>query len=145
MRYWVEDRVISYAPSISALLSLSNRARESKFDRSLLAFADPAFAAGPEPESPGEIVRAVYGKAGVAFAPLPGTRREVGAISGLFKPESVRVYMGGGATEVAVKAEHLKGYRYLHFATHALIDESAPSRSGIVLSLVNTGTGKTEC
>ena len=85
-------------------------------------------------------MRGVYVKAGINFQPLPGTRREVGAIAALFQGDLARTYLGGQATEANVKSEHLDRYKYLHFATHALIDERVPARTGIVLSLVNTGT-----
>ena len=47
--------------------------------------------------------------------------------------------MGLDASEAAVKHEKLSEYRRVHFATHAVIDEEIPARSGVVLSLVDTG------
>lgn len=60
-------------------------------------------------------------------------------IGGLFSPASRKIYLGSNATESSVKLEKLTEYKRLHFATHAVLDEQTPARSGIVLSLVNTG------
>ena len=38
-----------------------------------------------------------------------------------------------------MKNEELSKYKRVHFATHAVVDEQVPARSGVVLSLVNTG------
>src|SRR5262249_9076416 len=45
-----------------------------------------------------------------------------------------RLYLGALATEQALKREQLSSYRWLHFATHSLIDEQFPTRSGVVLT-----------
>lgn len=44
------------------------------------------------------------------------------------------MYFGREATKAALQREHLAGYRVLHLATHAVIDERVPARSGVVLS-----------
>jgi CHAT domain-containing protein len=45
------------------------------------------------------------------------------------------VLLGRESTEEAIKRESLRRYRRLHFATHSLIDEKSPWRSGVVLTL----------
>lgn len=82
----------------------------------------------------------VYGMAGLRFPRLPNTAGEVRAISEFYKPAERKLLLGPDATEMSVKSETLVDYRYIHFAIHAMLDEQAPSRSGIVLSLVNMGT-----
>jgi len=84
-------------------------------------------------------VRSVYQRSGINFPPLPNTRIEVQKIGRLFPPDRRKTYLGLNATEAAVKRERLSDYRKVHFATHALIDDEIPARSGVVLSLVNTG------
>jgi CHAT domain-containing protein len=68
------------------------------------------------------------------FVRLPSTRKEVESIVGLYKPTDRKVYFGREATKAALQREHLAGYRVLHLATHAVIDERVPARSGMVLS-----------
>lgn len=75
--------------------------------------------------------------------PLPRTREEGRTIARLVGP-STRVIEGARCTEQAVvelaRADSLRAFRLLHFATHALIDEHDPDRSALVLSqLARTG------
>src|SRR5205085_5181865 len=70
---------------------------------------------------------------GYDFRQLPYTRTEVNEIAALFPPTERRVFLGAAAQEQNVKNEPLNQYRYVHFATHALIDEEHPARSGIIL------------
>jgi CHAT domain-containing protein len=69
------------------------------------------------------------------LARLPRTRDEVEFIGGLIPKERKRLYLGKDSTEKAFKQEPLKQYRWIHFATHSLIDEQNPDRSAVVLSL----------
>ncbi len=108
----------------------------------LLAYGDPVFSVGravPGAARMPELVRGAYRSAGVTFPQLPNTRREVESISGTVRAGKCRIYVGSDATEASVKHEVLSDYRMLHFATHAVMDDKAPSMSGVVLSLVNTG------
>ena len=67
---------------------------------------------------------------------LAESRREVEQIAGLFPPDQVSVLMDEQATEENVKtAGRLGGFRFVHFATHGLLNEERPSYSGLILSL----------
>lgn len=63
---------------------------------------------------------------------LPGTLAEVKTISGFFGKDAF-VATGKEANETAVKSGDLAAYRYLHFATHGIVDERAPELSRIFL------------
>jgi len=74
------------------------------------------------------------------LARLAGTRTEADAISAIAKT-------GGGqadlwtdlnANEDNVKSRDLSSYRYLHVATHGLLDADRPQFTGVVLSLPNS-------
>src|SRR5262249_2561457 len=73
---------------------------------------------------------------GPSFAPLPGTRREVAAIAQLF-PQADRL-LGSEASEqrleAFVAAGRLRDYRYLHLATHAVLDLERPLQSALILA-----------
>jgi len=75
--------------------------------------AGPALAAGE--------VRGAAGLFG-PLAPLPGTRREVDAIRGAFGEGAIVTLLGEEATEPRLHTA-AKGARFLHLATHGLIDE----------------------
>jgi RNA polymerase sigma-70 factor (ECF subfamily) len=67
--------------------------------------------------------------------PLPNSGDEVESISRVFPVERRRIYLGPDATEEALKNRPLNRCRVIHLATHSLIDERAPARSGVVLTL----------
>lgn len=136
----IEQFPISYVPSVSVLAELEDRSpgRARKMD--LLAYGDPLFSRrGETVPLSAELVRGIYEATGIHFPQLPNTRREVDGIGRLFAPERRTTLLGLNATESSVKHANLLDYRLVHFATHAVIDDRNPARSGIVLSLVNTG------
>jgi CHAT domain-containing protein len=55
-------------------------------------------------------------------------------IGNLYAANQRQVYLGEQAREETVKTEKLQDYRYIHFASHGFIDETQPSRSGILFS-----------
>jgi CHAT domain-containing protein len=107
---------ISYAASGTSLSALPRSAEP--VSRMLLAFGDPA-----------------YSKTGGAdLETLPFSAQEVNGIASLFPKDKRSIYLGDRAREDAVKGEALEDYRYIHFATHGILDEAHPSRSGLALS-----------
>jgi CHAT domain-containing protein len=133
-RFLLEDFTIAYAPSVSTYGHLRNQRRSGAGQRSLLAFADPVFPKAPAQPAERDLVRGIYERGGVQFVRLPNTRKEVESIASLYKSTDRKVYFGREATKTAFEREHLAGYRVLHLATHAVIDERVPARSGVVLS-----------
>lgn len=147
--YLAEKYVIVYGPSASALVTVRtlNRATTEP-SKMLLAIGDPRWSEpsalpatasqardersteAAQENSPG----ADYVERGFSFSRLPYTRREVLGIGQLFPESERRLFLGAGATVGAVEAEKLDRFRYIHFATHSFIDETAPYRSGILLS-----------
>jgi uncharacterized protein HemY len=71
---------------------------------------------------------------------LPGTEAEVNFIAGLFGKNAL-LKKSGDATETAVKQSALKDYKYLHFATHGIVDETSPELSRIFLKESATDDG----
>jgi CHAT domain-containing protein len=55
-----------------------------------------------------------------------------GLFGGWFSGRS-RVYLGPDATETRLKAVGLERYRYVHLATHAVVDEEHPGMSRLLL------------
>lgn len=135
-RFLVEDHPIVYAPSVSVLASLSRNREGDPRRRELLAYGDPQFAAGQSFKGK---VEGLYRSAGFRFVRLPASRDEVLRIGKYFPPEARTLRLGREATEESVKRTELSAYRRLHFATHAVLDERIPARSGVVLSQVGKG------
>ena len=72
------------------------------------------------------------------FRPLPATQDEAEAIEGLVTDPSSRwIALGVAATRDAAMSPSLADYRYLHFATHGVMDSVRPDRSCVVLSMVD--------
>jgi CHAT domain-containing protein len=143
-RYLLEDHEISYDPAAS-MLSLwpasSDPPAHGK-QLELLAFGDPQFeteAKVANARKPDKRVspqtQAMRSVLGSSLAPLPRTRDEVQYIADLFPADRCRTYLGKDATEDALKREPLHNYKRLHLATHGLSNETAPSRSAMVLAL----------
>ncbi|MBI1747889.1 MAG: CHAT domain-containing protein [Acidobacteria bacterium] len=144
-KYLLEEYLITYAPSASVWGNLkTGKNAVVTGQKDLLAFADPVIRRGqraggrPSPrrgERAGEEgVQGPFNGAEFQFAPLPYTRQEVEALSHLFRKDQQRIYVGAKASEETLKRERLDEYRRIHFATHAVIDEQAPRRSGLILS-----------
>jgi CHAT domain-containing protein len=101
-----------------------------------VGFGDPVVAGAARPGD--ELVRALE-RSGFSFAPLPGSRREVATAAEMFGPGRSRVYLGSTFTASAALAELQRPNRIVHFASHAVLDERVPGRSGILVSPANAG------
>ncbi|HET9399804.1 MAG TPA: CHAT domain-containing protein [Candidatus Acidoferrales bacterium] len=148
-RYLAEKAIITYGPSASALLAVGeiNRAHQQP-PKTLVAFGDPVVPSHPATGASHVIasvkassLRAIdlppatdLSERGFSLTPLPYTRQEVLAIGSLFPAAQRRLFLGREDREEAVKSEKLDDYRYIHFASHGLMDELRPGRSGILFS-----------
>ena len=133
----VEDHTVVYAASSSALAALRQSRYFTPSGKELLAYGDPDLGSG-DGTLPA-VVRSVYRSAGFGLGPLPNTRREIQSIASVFPPSQSVVRLGAAATESSLKQSDLTQYRRLHFATHAVMDERSPARSGVVLTLNDPG------
>jgi CHAT domain-containing protein/Tfp pilus assembly protein PilF len=67
---------------------------------------------------------------------LPFTRREAETIAALAPAGQSATFLDFAANRSAATDPRLAQYRYVHFATHVLLDTRRPELSGVVLSLV---------
>jgi CHAT domain-containing protein len=81
-----------------------------------------------------DVVRRGYG-----LEPLPASRTEVERIARLY-PGRATTYLAEEATEERAKAAGR--VRYLHFATHAIVDEASPLNSALVLTIPENPEGR---
>lgn len=151
--YLIKEKALSYGPSATVLLSLRQNRNAESAPGLFLAYGDPVF--GNEPAVEGtngddEVRGAVADELMLRYvtgAPdlrsfrsqiyrLPNTRTEVEGISRSFGESGTRVFTGTAASEENVKDNRELGdYRYVHFATHGLINERKPAYSGLVMTL----------
>jgi len=65
------------------------------------------------------------------------TRREATEIAGLVPAAQRKVSLDFAANRDTAQSSELAQYRYVHFATHGLLNTSHPELSGLILSLVD--------
>ena len=134
--YVLRGHAVSYAYSATVLVQGLDRKNEIPPDE-LIAFA-PLFAQEADPLAE-------------AARPLPASRKEVtdvrrlvakrqGPFGGWFSGRS-RVHLGEDATEARLKSAGLERYRYVHLATHGIVDEEHPGLSRLLL-LPEAGSGE---
>jgi CHAT domain-containing protein len=122
------DHEVVLTPSLSYLIKQRNSEYQLKSDK-LFALADPAYGVRAVPEAYRDDTMRFYKRAAGdfnLFEPLAETRIEVENIARLFRPTDVTSVFGNEATESNVKSLELKGYRYLHFATHGILGNQIP-------------------
>jgi CHAT domain-containing protein len=116
-------------------------------DRLVAVLADPVLAPDdprlgpraartvPPRELPRDLVRSASA-AGMRFERLPFTRQEAMAIGALAGSAPALVALDFDASRATALDPALSRYRFVHFASHALVNAQHPELSGIVLSLV---------
>ena len=151
-QFLIERLPVTYAPSVSVFAHLMESGG-SKAHRDLLAVGVSAFATGSDRDATGisgdgprarnetSLVRSVYLSAGMDLGTLPGAVKEVRGIAALFPRKDERILVGADATLNELKSEPLDEFRFVHIATHALIDERSPARSGVLLWAGKEGGG----
>jgi CHAT domain-containing protein len=101
----------------------------------LAAFGDPRMPAlGKENiDGSGNMELRFASERGFTFGRLPFSRQEVEGIAAIY-PKRSQIFLGGDATEERAKALG-KDVRFIHFATHGLLDERFPLNSALVLAI----------
>jgi CHAT domain-containing protein len=125
LSYFGKKYPTCYGQSASVYVSMVNDRSSSSNTESemkeLLAFGDPVYG--------GEYRRLEY------------SGEEIKGIASLFPDALVRTLIREEATEENAKKEKmLSEYKLLHFATHGVMDEKNPEKSGLVLSQENLST-----
>jgi CHAT domain-containing protein/tetratricopeptide (TPR) repeat protein len=138
---------IANVPSASVAAQLRrDLAGRATAPRAIAAFADPVYGVGdirlsvgtPRAAADATLERATraFGFKDGRLPRLPFTRREAQAIAAL-APTSSKVDVDFAANLDAALSPDLASYRYVHFATHGLLNDARPELSGLVLSLVD--------
>ncbi|MDZ7360467.1 MAG: CHAT domain-containing protein [candidate division KSB1 bacterium] len=142
----LKKHAISYAYSATLLWEMQKR-RRGIVDRDYLAYA-PIFPGGlPSNSRSTEFLaaqRTVDSTRSLEMGFLPATRDEVQGVQDLFEKKAgfferwfgnkTQVLWERRANEANLKSSPLDSYRYVHFATHGLVNESKPQLSGLILA-----------
>ena len=138
-RFLVEDFDISSTPSIALFLNASSRKPVNTPANAMLLVDDPVYEAGDarlaaagQPQPSPALLRNRADPPGLRR--LPGSAREATAIVGSLGTAQVDRLEGLGATRERFLAAPLERYRYIHIASHGLVDVEIPLLSSLVLS-----------
>jgi CHAT domain-containing protein len=151
----IADHQVATLPSASALTALRRTTEHRPRPTAAAAvFADPVFEPGPSRVTQGSGDRSQETRSDPASTArtawrgvhpgsrhiprLPGSRREAEAVRRNLGPNGVFVAEDYEASRENVIHRSLTDYRIVHFATHGVLDENHPERSGLILSLVNS-------
>jgi CHAT domain-containing protein/Tfp pilus assembly protein PilF len=135
-QYFIERKPLHIALSATVYGELRKSRRSGHAsDLELVAFGDPRFPNWNREhfQTAADEALRMASERGMPFARLPFSRGEIEGIAGLFQGHS-RVFLGTQATEEAAKSL-VTPVRFLHFATHGVLDERLPLNSAIVLSI----------
>ena len=166
LNYLVKTNEIVYAPSASVIAAIRQNSAGAGGE-SMLLVADPVFS-GDDPRVKGTGAAAASGETrglglgleaavddvaanadaastspgGLHLARLSGTRTEADEISKIARSGGAQadLWTDLNANEDNVKSRDVSGYRYVHVATHGLLDADRPQFTGVVLSLVGNKT-----
>lgn len=167
LSYLVKTNEIVYSPSASVIAAIRQGSGSTSSGKSMLLVADPVFSAD-DPRAKGSTgtsanaetrglglglesaVNDVAGSAdassttpaGFHLARLSGTRTEADAISKIANAGGAQadLWIDLNASEDNVRSHDMTGYRFMHIATHGLLDAERPQFTGVVLSLVGNKT-----
>lgn len=118
---------VAYAPSATVWLDVVRRPAPDDDRRGFVGIGAPRFAGNAAMST--NLAADKYRSRGLRLSPLPGADRELQAIAALFGPDA-RTYVGDDATELTIKTR-AAGHRFVHLATHGLVDDRDPAWSGL--------------
>lgn len=126
-KFVVEEHAVSYAPSTSSLAFLRTRQASG---REVIAIGNAVMAAPGLATDRGAAIQRVS-----ALKPLLHSGPEVRAVGDLYGT-AAHVFEQETATEAALTDVAASRAGIIHIATHGLIDEEMPDRSGLALTAV---------
>lgn len=131
--YVIYDRVLTYAPSVSALrlMTATKQKRHHRAATRLLAFGNPAWDGASTPAQAGAL-RAD------TFTSLPHAEDEVKRLGHLYGGAHSLVRIGAEAAEARFKEEAARA-DVLHLATHGVLNDVSPLYSYLLLASTTEG------
>jgi CHAT domain-containing protein/tetratricopeptide (TPR) repeat protein len=125
--YLLEGSAIYYAPSLTVLNELHERAKtRNGVQDSVLAFGNPLFT-----NEVASNVKAVY--RGESLGPLAEAESEVKALEEIWRPAQRKVFIGAQAQKKVFK-DLASQFALIHLATHGILDDSNPLYSRLLMA-----------
>lgn len=143
--YLVHEYVFSYIPSLTLLEEMNSRKEDDP--RNLLALAP--FSSEISSEDKLLMDHQYSDRANPLYltqyetASISSHFRNRGSLSEYFNPQKTELLMGNDATVSRFSEADLSDYDYIHFATHAFINEQNPEFSAILLYPEEGNSGAT--
>jgi CHAT domain-containing protein len=136
----IERFSISVAPSASIVAHLWGLARAPAARPPALLLADPTFAeiVPRRNDRDVESIASVFAAAG-GLRRLPYSSEEARGVARVMTNATLR--LRDQASEAFLRSAPLRGYRAIHFATHAVVDERSPTRTAMALAPGNGHDG----
>jgi len=116
--YLVEQYALYYAPSLSVLHEMNDRAKET-MSNSLIAFANPVIGRDE--------------KLNQDLCPLPEAETEIAEVAAAVRSKVKKIFVGRDADEKTFKAL-APAYATIHLATHGVLDNRDPLYSHLLLT-----------
>ena len=137
--YMLHRFAIRYSPSVSVLgrmrTQVQNRDKASAaLRKNFIGFGDPEYKPEKSVAKNFKYNQTLRQQGFYSLDRLFNTKKELDEISAVFDEPST-VYLREDARESTVK-KSLSGYKYIHFATHGILDERNPEFSGVVMNLI---------
>ncbi|MBL7127786.1 MAG: CHAT domain-containing protein [Ignavibacteria bacterium] len=154
--YLIKDFDIRYLPS-ATMLKTFELYTDPEAPKDFICFADPVFESESELQlSPEEHKKEEDAKKelseemkemdiereGSSLVRLVNTGTEANGIAELFSPDNVSLYTRETANKNNLMKEDLSQYKYIHFATHGLVNNDKPQFSSLALSYDITGNNE---
>ena len=128
----IQDYQISRVPSSTVWWICQNRKPSSSANGGLV-FADPLLPETAETRQVPIATRSWTTVGSAGLEPLPLSRQEGQRVVDRLGGQS-RLFLGKTASESELKQMDLSPFQLLHFAAHAIVDETSPQRSAVVLT-----------
>jgi CHAT domain-containing protein len=127
-------RIVSFAPSATALHALRTTRAATRTDLPLLAVGGvPYDSLGKRVPNPSRAAGVFDARGKPELLPLPASRAEVETAARFFPGGSVEL-LGDQATETRLKKEPLKRFAIIHLAVHGFADPKDPQRAALMLA-----------
>lgn len=137
--YLLNRYSVYYSPSTSVLGMIQTQARQRDPEklaarREFVGFGDPRYQPPLDKRDSFDYNPTLKDLGFYDMPRLLATNNELKKISAMFS-NSATTYLRDDAKESAAK-QKIQGYKYIHFATHGIMDERNPEYSGVVLDLI---------
>jgi CHAT domain-containing protein len=128
---------IAVLPSAMTLYALRKYQQPPKSMPRIAVIADPVYDS-EDPRIKNNGNPGGSGSSSDRFSRLPFSRREAQSIASLLPAKNVWLAMDFDANRATLLDSRLADYSFIHLATHAIVDDSNPQASALVLSLVDS-------